>query len=72
MAFLLKIAIFSLMLLKNKGLLFDQTKWYSTQKKKALSDGLLQILLKKFLRKFRIDRFKDKPLKGEPCILYIL
>ena len=37
-----KMAVFSLMLFINKGLFFDQTKWYSTQKE-ALSDGLLQI-----------------------------
>ena len=35
--------------------------------KKALSDGLLQIPWKKLLRKLKIDNFKDKPLKGEPC-----
>ena len=34
MAFLLKIAVFSPMLLINKGLFFVQTKWYSTQKKR--------------------------------------
>ena len=34
MAFLLKIAVFSPMLLINKGLFFDQEKWYSTQKKR--------------------------------------
>ena len=27
----------------NMATFFDKTKWYSTQKKKALSDGLLQI-----------------------------
>ena len=40
--------------------------------KKALSDGLLQIPLKKLLRKLKIDRLKDKPLKGKPCTFYIL
>ena len=34
MAFLLKIAVFSPMLLINKGLFFNQTKCYSTQKKR--------------------------------------
>ena len=56
----------------NMATFFDQKEWYSTQKKKALSDGLLQIPWKKLLRKFKIDRFKVKPLKGEPCTLYIL
>ena len=39
--------------------------------KKALSYGLLQIPWKILLRKFKIDKFRDKPLKGEPCTLYI-
>ena len=46
MAFLLKIAVFSPILLINKGLFFDQTKWYSTQKKR-----LFQMAYFKFYEK---------------------
>ena len=46
MAFLLKLAVCSPMLLINKGLFFDQTKWYSTQKKR-----LFQMAYFKFHKK---------------------
>ena len=54
----------------NMATFFDQTKWYSTIKgsfRWPTSNSM-----KKLLRKFKIDKFKDKPLKGGPCTLYIL
>ena len=41
--FLLKIVVFSPMLLINKGLFFDQTKWYSTQKKRLFQMAYFKI-----------------------------
>ena len=60
------------MLLINKDLYFDQTKWYSTQKKRLFQMASFKFHEKKIIEKVQIDKFKDNPLKGEPCTLYIL
>ena len=39
-------------------------------RKKALSDGLLQIPWKKLLEKFKIDKFKDEPSRENHATLY--
>ena len=53
MAFLLKMAVFSPMLLINRGLFFNQTNWYSTQKKR-----LFQMAYFKFHEKYHWESSK--------------
>ena len=55
----------------NMATFFDQTKWYSTQKKRLFQMAYFKFHKKKLLRKLKIDRFKEKPLKEKPCTLYI-
>ena len=56
----------------NMATFFDQTEGYSTQKERLFQMAYFKFHAKKLLRKLKIDKFKDKPLKGEPCTLYTL
>ena len=61
MAFLLKIAIFSPMLLINKGLFFDQTKWYSTQKKRLFQRAYFRFHEKNYWESSKLTDSKINP-----------
>ena len=63
MAFLLKIAIFSPMLLINKGLFFDQTKYYSTQKKRLFQMAYFKFHEKNYWESLKLTDLKINPLR---------
>ena len=61
MAFLLKIAVFSPMLLINKGLFFDQTRWYSTQKKRLFQMAYFKFHKKNYWESSKLTDSKINP-----------
>ena len=65
-------ATFDSLELMTRATFFDQTKLYSTQNERLFQMAYFILHEKKKLRKSKIEKFKDKPLKGAPCTLYIL
>ena len=61
MAFLLKINIFSPMLLINKGLFSGQTKWYPTQKKRLFQMAYFKFHEKKYWESSKLTNSKINP-----------
>ena len=61
MAFLLKIAVFSPMLLMKKGLFFYQTRWYSTQKKRLFQMAYFKFHKKNYWESSKLTDSKINP-----------
>ena len=58
---LLKIAMFSPILLINKGLFFDQTKWYSTQKERLFQMAYFKFHEKNYWESSKLTDSKINP-----------